>query len=387
MNIAIDARWIFKEISGIGAYTRELIRHLPGLDARHHYTLFFQHEALCRRTLDETGVGGAANVTTRLLPYGLFSPLNQIRLPLLLRTAGIDLYHSTNYMIPLPGFSASAGRPRALATIHDVIPLLFPDHAPESRKARLFPLYRHLMRQIGRRTAAILTDSDASARDIIAQLDIPPGQRGKVHAIPCGVSERFRPPAARRPRAAGESRRILYVGRADPYKNLTTLVAAFAQVRPRLPFPARLILAGSPDPRYPDAERAAQDLGVRDHVEWTGYLADDALVRLYQDADVLAHPSRYEGFGLQVAEAMACGLPVVCSNAGSLPEVAGDAAVLLAPDDTAGFAAALGRVLTDSAFAQDLAARGLRRAPQFTWRRTAEATLAVYAQLAPKGAA
>ena len=124
-------------------------------------------------------------------------------------------------------------------------------------------------------------------------------------------------------------------------------------------------------------------MGVADRVEWTGYLDDAGLLRAYQDADVLALLSRYEGFGLPVLEAMACGTPVVCSNAASLPEVAGAAARLVAPDDVAGAAAALKDILTDPAEAARLRAAGLAQAQKFSWRAAAESVLRLYGELAP----
>lgn len=117
-------------------------------------------------------------------------------------------------------------------------------------------------------------------------------------------------------------------------------------------------------------------------VRWSGYLSDEALIELYRQSDVLVHASRYEGFGLQVVEAMSCGLPVICSRAGALPEVAGDACLLVDADDVEGFVSRIVEVLTRPELRRSLSARGLERAQQFTWRRTAEATLDVYREAA-----
>jgi glycosyltransferase involved in cell wall biosynthesis len=174
---------------------------------------------------------------------------------------------------------------------------------------------------------------------------------------------------------------VLYVGRADPYKNIETLIRAFAAARAIVPFPLVLTIAGSSDPRYPEPARLVEELDVASAVHRIGYLSDDRLATLYQQADVLAHASRYEGFGLQIAEAMACGLPVVCSNAGSLPEVAGEAAVLLDPDDAGGFANAIADILTNDARRRNLVQQGLRQAAQFRWTRTAESVLRIYREL------
>ena len=379
MRIAIDARWIFHEISGVGAYTRALIRHLAGIDDRNEYALLFADAALRDRTLRETGVNDAANVAPLDVPCGVFSPRGQWTLPRMLRRQGIDIYHSTNYMIPLLAFpKGRQGAIKGVVTIHDVIPLLFPEHAPKSKKSRVLPLYRRLMKEIGARADAIITDSKSSADDVARTLDIPERNRAKIRHVYCGVAGHFKPNASRSAKTGDEQRQLLFVGRMDPYKNLEHLVEAFADLVPVLPFPVALTVAGSPDPRYPEARLAVERRGVGDRVRWTGYISDDALSELYREADVLVHPSRYEGFGLQVAEAMASGLPVICSNAGSLPEVAGDAALVVDPDDGEGLKRHIVDVLTRPDLAACLAKKGVEQARQFTWEQTARETLNIY---------
>ena len=173
------------------------------------------------------------------------------------------------------------------------------------------------------------------------------------------------------------------MGRCDPYKNVPGLVEAFARAVREGGVDARLRIVGSPDARYPEAGETARRLGVADRVDWAGYLDVAGLRKAYQDADALALLSKSEGFGLPVLEAMACGTPVVCSTAASLPEVAGDAARLVAPDDVAGAAAALKEILTDPAEAARLRAAGLAQAKKFSWRAAAEAVLRVYGETSP----
>jgi len=385
MKIAIDGRWIFREISGIGAYTRELIRQLALLDAQDEVVIFFDNAAVRERTWREAGLADAPNFTARDLPYGVFSIGSQWKLPSLLRRLGVDVFHSTNYMIPLAAFPRHRSGPvKCVATVHDVIPLIFRDQVARSRKARVFPLYRRLMREVGARSDALITDSRASRADILKCLRIPRESEHKVHVVYCGVGEGFAPGAAR----AGDgtpgtrTRNLLYVGRADPYKNLVTLVRAFKAVREQCPAEVTLTVAGTPDPRYPEAGQLARELGVDSAIRWTGYLSDEDLVSVYRGADLLAHPSRYEGFGLQVVEAMACGVPVICSNTGALPEVAGDAAVLLSPDDVEKWAERISEVLTHPDLARTLSERGREQARKFSWARTATDTLRVYREVA-----
>lgn len=387
MRIAIDARWIFPEISGIGAYTRELIKALAVLDKRNSYLLLFDNMAARDRTVAETNLRDAPNFSAQCAPYGVFSIRNQFLAPGLLARNGIDVFHSPNYMIPLAAFPRNRrGQIKCVVTVHDVIPMIFPDHAPRSRKSRMFPIYSRLMREVGMRADAVITVSEASRKDVVKYLRIPPADAGKVRVIYNGVSERFCPGPAPRSRmapdnGAGQVRAILYVGRADPYKNLPVLVRAVAMVRKDARFPVRLVIAGSPDKRYPEPQRLARDLGIEDAVRWSGYLSDDELVALYRRADLLAHPSRYEGFGLQVVEAMACGTPVICGNAGSLPEIAGDAAIMVAPDDALELAEKIKLALADPALASQMSEKGLRQARKFTWTRAASETLALYEEI------
>jgi glycosyltransferase involved in cell wall biosynthesis len=375
MKIAIDARWIFPEISGIGSYTRELIEHLIQADNRHSYLFFFDNTAVLNRTVAEAGLRTSMNVSTLLLPFGVFSLRNQLQLPRILACQNVDVFHSTNYMIPLFSFP-KRGKPRYVATVHDVIPMIFPDLVPKSKKARVYPLYRWLMKRVGTRADIIVTDSHASKTDIVKHLRI--ANPSKVRPIYCGVSERFRPAPRRAQTDSSRPRTLLYVGRADPYKNLAGVIRALPQIREQCPFPVTLTVAGSPDPRYPEAQHLAVELKVNDFVNWTGYLSDEALTTAYQQADVLVHPSLYEGFGLQVVEAMACGLPVVCSNAGSLPEVVGEAAIAVPPNDIVALTGRIAEVLTREALAREMSEKGIRQAAQFTWSRTAAETLAVY---------
>lgn len=386
MNIGIDARWIFRQTSGIGAYTAALVRALVAIEGDDRFTLFF-NDQVCRDRLmqDPVMISAGTRVKDVMLPYGLFSPWNQVRLPAELRRQSLDIFHSPNYMIPLPAFPRRRqGRIKVVVTIHDVIPLLFPHAAPKSVKSRFFWIYRRLMREIGQRAHVVISDSEASRQDVIRQLSIPPARQPAVVAIPCGVDTNlFRPANGSAPGGPPDAdamrRRImLYVGRADPYKNLAGLLRALASARAACPFPLTLRIAGPPDPRYPEAHHLTHALGLDDAVEWTGYLTEAQLVEAYQGADLLVLPSYYEGFGLPVIEAMASGTPVVCSNRGSLPEVAGDAAVVVDPDDGDALAEGIKKVLTDTALQQRLRRDGLQRAATFTWDRTARETLRVY---------
>lgn len=381
MRIGLDARWIFPEITGIGSYTRELIRHLAETDTENEYILVFHDENLRERTCRDCLPQEPAKVSSVCVPYGLFSVAGQIRMPGVIRRLKLDVFHSPNYMIPLPAFPRQGrrhGSTRAVVTIHDLIPLMFPDYVPRSRKSRLFFLYRWLMRDIARRADVIITVSRASRTDVIRHLGLPPERHVRIVVVTEGVSLRFQPLPEQPPKTREAPRTILWVGRSDPYKNLSSLIRAFARIREQIRLDVRLKLVGPLDARYPEADHLIRQLGVASHVDRVGYLADDALVRAYQQADVFVLPSLYEGFGLPVLEAMACGVPVVCSNKGSLPEVAGSAAIFVQPTDIVGLGEAIKRVLLDSRAARDMRRRGLERVRAFTWTHTARQTLDAY---------
>jgi glycosyltransferase involved in cell wall biosynthesis len=372
MKICIDARWIFPELSGIGLYTQELIRGLVRQDRENEYTLLFDRIALQDRTRGATRFDQSPRFRAERVPYGLFTARNQALLPRWLAGRGFDVYHSTNYMMPL----MQPGRVRRVVTIHDLIPLLFPDHAPKSKKTKLFPLYKGLMRAVAARADLIIAPSASTRRDIIRELAVPDARASRVLSIPEGVTAEYKPGA----RPADRAHKVmLYVGRSDPYKNLPRLVEALAGVRAN-GVNARLRIVGSPDARYPEAPRRAEQLGLGAHIDWVGYVTPEQLVREYQTADVFCLPSRYEGFGLTLLEAMACGTPCVCSNIGSLPEVAGDAARKVDPAILPQLVEALTEVLTRADVAQDLSRRGVQRAAEFNWDRTARLTVEAYRQ-------
>jgi glycosyltransferase involved in cell wall biosynthesis len=173
-------------------------------------------------------------------------------------------------------------------------------------------------------------------------------------------------------------RLIIYVGRMDPYKNVPMLVEAFARVKAACPFPVRLKVIGPKDPRYPEAERRAAELGLSDDIAFTGFVSAAELAEAYRTADLLAHPSRYEGFGLQLVEAMAAGTPVLCTDGGSQREVAEGAAAIVPADDMKAFADTAVAILRNTEKQVRMRRLGSERAARFTWDATARQTLEIY---------
>ncbi len=289
--------------------------------------------------------------------------------------AGVQLIHT-------PYFAPPLAQPLPhVVTVHDVIPLKLPAYAG----ARAMQGYLRLVSAGTRRATQVLTDSDCSRDDAIALLGLDPA---RVTAVPLAVGPEFGLPpdedAIARVRARldlGAHRIVFNVAGFDVRKNVGVLLRAFARALPTLPEDIVLVLAGRAHGNpalYPDPQPLVQALGIAARVRFPGAITAAEKIALYHTAVCSVAPSRYEGFGLTPLEAMAAGVPVIAADASCTPEVTGDAALLVSPDDVDGFAQALTRVLTDDAFAASLAARGRSRATLFSWERTAAATVAVY---------
>ncbi|HEY7033362.1 MAG TPA: glycosyltransferase family 1 protein [Thermomicrobiales bacterium] len=296
----------------------------------------------------------------------------QTALPVAARRDRLDVFHGTMNVLP-----RSLPCP-AVVTVHDLAFLRWPDQVPARR-------YRYLsvgLKAATKRAARIIAVSASTKSDLVELLAVDPSRITVTHL---GVDARFRPPGAEERRALLDRHRLvrpylLAVGNLEPRKNLPALLRAFARLAPDIPHDLVLIGAEGWLTGEIHATLAALRLGGR--VRMTGFVDDDELPVWYGAADLFVYPSRYEGFGLPVVEAMACGTPVVTSNVSSLPEIGGDAALLVDPADEASIADGVRRVLTDPAFAGDLRRRGRHRAAEFTWERTAAQTVAVYREVA-----
>lgn len=293
----------------------------------------------------------------------------QIQLPWRAARSGADVLHVT-------GFDAPFWQPLpTVVTVHDLIGMLFPQNLPPVAR---FYWSRWLPWSV-RRARHIIADSHYTKSDIVQLLRVP---ASRVTVVELGVDARFSPQppdqiAAVRQRRDLPRRFALYVGTIEPRKGLDTLLSAWAPVAQSLP-DIHLVIAGKPGWYVERLHTQVDKLGLARRVHWTGYVPDADLPALYGAAEVFVFPSRYEGFGLTPLEAMACGVPVVSSNAAALPEVIGEAGLLVPPDDVPALAAMLQLALTQPALRAELRARGLGRAREFTWQRTALLTRQVY---------
>ena len=368
MRVAIDARKLHD--FGIGTYTRNVLRHLARIDRDSEYLL------LCH----EPDLGIAAqlgpNFRTVLEPSPNYSIREQFHVPWVLHRERPDVFHTPHYVLP------PAVRCRSIVTIHDCIHLMFPQYLPNRAayayaKASMWSAARHARR--------ILTVSEASKRDIIRFFHVPPE---KIVVVYNAIDERFRlAPSAEavarvRERYQLDHGFVLYTGNIKPHKNLVRLIEAFDGLRKRGFDDVKLLIIGDEISKFPALRRAVHSHRLHKHVRFLGYLPDDTLAILYRLAAVFVFPSLYEGFGLPPLEAMASGTPVVTSNVSSLPEVTGGAAVLVDPYDVASITDGIARILSDPALSDELRAKGIARAREFSWERSVGRMWEIYQEVA-----
>jgi glycosyltransferase involved in cell wall biosynthesis len=367
MRVAIDARKLHD--FGIGTYTRNLLRYLARIDRESEYVL------LCHEGDLAIGPELGPNFRTVLEPSPNYSLREQIHVPWVLHRERPDIFHAPHYVLP------PAARCRSLVTIHDCIHLMFPQYLP-SRAAYVYA--RASMWAAVRRSHKILTVSEASKRDIIHFFKVPPE---KIVVVYNAIDERFRTApspedvARVRERYQLEHGFVLYVGNIKPHKNLVRLIEAYDQLRRRGFEALKLLIIGDEISKWPALRRAVHRHKLHKHVRFLGYQPDETLAVLYRLAAVFVFPSLYEGFGLPPLEAMACGTPVVTSNVSSLPEVTGDAAILVDPYEVESIVEGMERVLTDPALGAELRAKGIARAREFSWERSVARTRELYQEV------
>lgn len=362
----LDARTATEHFPGIGRYVANLARAMGPLLGPEERLTFLRDPS--RHSPWDLSALARERVRVVDVPLSPFSPRQQWVIPRILRRLGADLYHSPYYLMPY-----RPGVPTVL-TVYDVIPLKFP--AQSTFQARM--LFRWAMRMVLRAARLVLAISEATARDLAHHFPVAPE---RITVTPLAADPIFspRPPAEVevlcRQYGLPESF-VLYVGSNKPHKNLIRLVEAWAQMTD-YGIRSTLVIAGVWDPRYPEPRRLAERLGLQ-NIRWLGPVPESDLPALYSAATLFVFPSLYEGFGLPVLEAMACGAPVVCSNTSSLPEVAGDAALLVDPTDVKALAVAIADLLRDEARQEEMREKGLQQAARFSWEWTASMTLDVY---------
>jgi len=344
---------------GIGRYTQELTEALRGSGV----SLTILRAGRATSGHGVVGLPGAG-----LLP-GLLS-VGQLEIAWSSKRHQLDVVHDPTGAMPL----LLCGTYR-VATVHDVIPYVY----PRTSSTLDLLIYRLWLPLVAARLDAIITVSKQSRSDIVQHLRVKPE---RVVVIPEAASARYHPVDWAQIQPVLNSHRIdapyiLYVGSIEPRKNLSRLLEAYAELR-RWSTRWKLLVVGARRWKSSSVFKTVERLGLSPHVIFAGFVPEQDLPALYSGASLVAFPSLYEGFGLPVLEAMACGTPVVTSNNSSLPEVAGDAAILVDPYDVAALTEAMRQVLSDTDLAAELRTRGLAQVAQFTWDRTAREVIAVY---------
>jgi glycosyltransferase involved in cell wall biosynthesis len=369
MRIAIDGRFLALPPSGTGTYLRHLLEELPAVAPDDELVVL------------DSATEGRKSRSWRAIPTVLrrdprfrrfvwesagFKATAKMRSP--------DLLHIPSFAAPW--YSSVP----FVVTIHDAIPFVLPEY----RASRVMRLHLALMKRTTRQAALVLTPSQAAADDLARVLSI---DAKKIRVTPEAADPRCVPledrqlPEGLRVKFEIDGPYVFTTGGLDVRKRVDLLIEAFAAALPELPANARLVVGGkahSDNPVvYPPLQPVIDRLGIGERVAMTGWLTDEEKIALYQSAAIYATPSIYEGFGLTPLEAMACGTPVLATRRTSLPEIIGDAGLLVEPS-VRELRDGLVRLFNDEALRADLGARGLQRAAQFSWRRTAELTSAAY---------
>ncbi len=371
MRIGIDFTAAVRERAGIGRYARELVRALARLDQVNRHVLFVPRDAEAE-LLADAWPPNFSIVRAPLTERYLAALWQRARVPLPVETfiGGTDVFYSPDFLLP-----PTRAR-RALVTVHDLSYVRVPECFPE-------PLKIYLNRAVPRaleRADLILADAASTQRDLQEVYRVAPE---KIRVLYSGVDSRFCGEIAEGARARVREKYglrapyLLSLGTIQPRKNYARLIEAFS----KLPVADhQLVIVGRRGWMFEEIFQTVERLKLQERVVFPQFVDDDDLPALYAMATLFVYPSLYEGFGLPGAEAMACGAPVVCSNASSLPEVAGDAALYFEPRDVDAMADAVKRALTDKSLRLDLQRRGYTQVKQFSWERAARELAGYLAQ-------
>jgi glycosyltransferase involved in cell wall biosynthesis len=355
--------------AGINNYIYQLLHHLAQVDLDNQYTAFLGESRFITDGDIRLQVSKLPTVRPAVRVFW-----EQFIQPVVLASQKVDLLHALAFVVPLLSPCPT------VVTIYDLSFIHFPDaFRPWNRLYLSF-----FTAWSARRARRVIAISESTRRDVVSRFGLPAERVDVVH---CGVDGLFRPlPAAEiesfRQRRGLPGEFIFFIGTLEPRKNLETLVRAYARLLARCRDSGgdapKLVIGGAKGWYYERVFAAVEELGLVRHVIFPGYVAQEELPWWYGAATLFVYPSYHEGFGLPVLEAMRCGLPVITSNVSSLPEVAGDAGLLVGPMDVEELAEAMYRLLQDAALREELSQLGLERAAHFSWERTARETVSVY---------
>ncbi len=378
MRVALNIDVMLALRSGMGRWAREMLRELSRRDAVNEYTLFHSNSYADPGAEVERQVGPLpGNFRLARLPFPRKAMLSYWLLadkPTLTRFLGDhDVFHFPSTLC-LP-----VAKGRTIASIYDLSATLMPETCTLSHRL----LMKHWTRRIVERCDRVATVSEYSKAELVGRLGLEPR---RVTVLYSGVGEEFSPAsdesvARLRERHGLRGRYFLFCGVLSRRKNVMTLVRAFAEARRRLGEDLTLVLAGEPGLGAGEVRAELARLGLVEATRFLGFVPDGDLPALYAGAEAFVFPSLFEGFGIPVIEAMACGAPVICSNSTCLPEVAGGAALLFETLDASALAEAMVKLVEDGTLRAALRARGLERAKRFSWGAPAAKLLELYSEL------
>ena len=373
--IGIDYTAAYEQGAGIGRYVRELVRELAAQDSETPYRLFVSGAK--RRSLPPAPGSNFAWYPTRITPLWFARLWYRLQVPLPVETfvGRVPLFHATDFTLPptLPGI-------KTLLTVHDLSFV----RAPETTTPVLKAYLDQVVPRSVRRATHVLADSQATKDDLVELYHTPPE---KVTVLLGGVNPEFKPVTDSNVLQAVRDRYqipgnpyIFSIGTVQPRKNYARLIEALAALGPEYA-DVHLVIAGGRGWLDSPIYQAVEDNGLSERVHFTGFARDEDLPALYSAARCLAYPSLYEGIGLPVLEAMACGTPVATSNISSMPEIAGDAALLINPYNVEELSGALAQLLSDETLRVELITRGFEQAAYFTWARAAQQLRGIYQRM------
>jgi glycosyltransferase involved in cell wall biosynthesis len=363
MRIGIEVRALSRLNSGIGNLTYNVVKNLLEIDQENQYFLY-----TCR-DFDQSFLKGFPNVKIKKFAFPNGTLWIQAILPFQIAKDRIDVFHSHESMLPLLNWIPS------VATVNDLISFLYPKgHDPKALKAaRLYPL-------IYKKAKKLIAISQNTKEDLIKLFRIP---ADKIRVVYCSFNDGIFSPIGETAAVLNKYQihkpYVLNVGVLSPRKNIVRLIEAYNIARKK--FDVSLVIVGPKGWGYEEIYEKVKELNLDDKVKFVGSVAEEDLPALYRGASLFVYPSLYEGFGIPPLEAMACGTPVIASNTSSLPEVVGNAGILVDPNNVAKLADAMVKVISNGDLAKEYASKGLERVKEFSWKKSAKEILDVYKEV------